>query len=328
MDQVVIANGCSGALELALTALLDPGSVLLVPRPGFPLYQVIAESHGATVLHYNLLPEQGWECDLEHLEELMGMYERGIVRGIVVNNPSNPTGSVYSDEHLRRIVKFCGRHHLPIVADEIYGDMTFGSAQFFPLAQVAWRMGNHVPVITASGLGKQYLLPGWRVGWIVFCDNRSQALRHIEAGAKRLAQVILGASHLAQSIVPALLASQSKDMVNAINRWKNEVRHTLETQAKSLCSDLDVCHGLSVVVPQGAMYAMVQIDVSRFDEAIQSDVDFATLLLEEENVFVLPGSAFGVANVFRVVFCASEVTLSTASLRISEFCTRHGIYSE
>ena len=325
MDDVVVANGCSGALELALTSLLDPGSVLLVPRPAFPLYQVIAESHGATLSHYNLLPDSGWECDLDHLEDLMSHHEAGVVRGIVINNPANPTGSVYSEVHLKRIVVFCGRHHLPIVTDEVYGDLTFGTAQFHPLAQVSWNMGNDVPIITASGLGKQFLLPGWRVGWLVFQDNNSEALQHIKAGVKRLAQVILGASHLAQSVIPALLVPESTHMINACTRWKNTVRQTLEKQASSLCHDLDACPGLSVVMPQGAMYAMVKINVSQFDDVIQSDVDFAKYLLEEENVFVLPGCAFGVANAFRVVFCASESTLQVASSRISAFCFRHGI---
>ena len=324
MEQVVIANGCSGALELALTALLDPGTVLLVPRPGFPLYQVIAESHGATVMHYNLLHDQAWECDLDHLEDLLCRCEPGVVRGIVINNPSNPTGSVYSEMHLQTIVNFCAHHHLPILSDEIYGDVTFGTARFHPMAQVAWKMGNQVPIITASGMSKQFLLPGWRVGWIVFQDNKEQSLQHVEAGVKRLAQVVLGASHLAQSVVPSLLAPESNHMKNTIDRWKNKVRYTLEKQAMILCHELEACAGLSVIKPEGAMYAMVKIDLSRFDMAIRSDIDFANLLLEEENVFVLPGCAFGMSNFFRVVFCASESTLVVAASRISSFCTRHG----
>ena len=169
-SSVVIANGCSGALELALTALLDPGTILLVPQPGFPLYQVIAESHGASVIHYRLLPDQSWECDLLHLEELVYTYGAQI-RGIVVNNPSNPTGGVFSRAHLESLVMFAKRHRLPIVADEVYGDLTFADCPFHPMASVAASLGNEVPIITASGLAKQYLVPGWRVGWIVFQDK-------------------------------------------------------------------------------------------------------------------------------------------------------------
>lgn len=184
-DQVVVANGCSGALELALTALLDDDSILLVPQPGFPLYQVIAESHGAQVMHYRLIEPTGapcnsdekdkvnWECDLQHLRELMHSISDGnrVIRGMVVNNPGNPTGAVFSERHLEQIIDFCDEFQLAVIADEVYGDLTFGKHLFFPLAGIAGRMGRRVPVITASGIGKQFLLPGWRVGWVAFQDK-------------------------------------------------------------------------------------------------------------------------------------------------------------
>jgi tyrosine aminotransferase len=174
-DQVVVANGCSGALELALTALLDVDSILLVPQPGFPLYQVISESHGARVVPYRLRPDHDWRVDLDHLDAVLRQYHanHNVVRALVLNNPSNPTGAVYSAEHLREIVSLCDAYHLPIVADEVYGDLVLDPAAtpFVPLAHVAAELGRRVPVITASGIGKQYLLPGWRVGWICFQDK-------------------------------------------------------------------------------------------------------------------------------------------------------------
>lgn len=171
-ENVIVANGCSGALELALTALLDPDTILLVPKPGFPLYQVIAESHGASVMHYRLDPERNWECDMDHLEEILAQDDTNQrIRGILINNPSNPTGGVFSEDHLMEILEFCDKHRLPIVADEVYGELVFGSNRFHPMAQMAARLGQQVPVITASGLGKQFLLPGWRVGWLTFHDK-------------------------------------------------------------------------------------------------------------------------------------------------------------
>ena len=193
-DDVVVASGCSGALELAITALLDEGTVLLVPRPGFPIYQVIAESHGAKVVYYDLDPDNNWECNLQHMEQVINRIERQhilssssssssssqplknssssrTIRGIVINNPSNPTGSVYSRAHLCEILQLAERCRLPIIADEIYGDLTFGEAIFRPIANVASSIESQVPIITASGLGKQYLVPGWRVGWLVFHDK-------------------------------------------------------------------------------------------------------------------------------------------------------------
>jgi tyrosine aminotransferase len=99
-DDVIIASGCSGALELAISVLLNEGDNLLVPCPGFPLYQVIAESLGGSVQHYNLRPEAGWECDLAHMESLVN--DR--TKAIVLTNPSNPCGSNYSAEHLTGVV--------------------------------------------------------------------------------------------------------------------------------------------------------------------------------------------------------------------------------
>ena len=149
------------------------------------------------------------------------------------------------------------------------------------------------------------------------------SLREVEAGAKRLAQVVLGASHLAQTAVPKLLNPHDK----IIQEWKANLKRMLEDQANFLCHKLAACPGLTVTEPQGAMYSIVHIDTSKFDPvAIQSDVDFSALLLREENVFVLPGTAFGVPGVFRVVFCAPNDVLEVAANRIRSFCERHTIH--
>ena len=135
---------------------------MLVPRPGFPLYEVIAKSHGASVLHYDVLPNQGWECDLEHMESILNESKQyttdgndKIIRGILINNPSNPTGAVFSKEHLTQIARLAAKYRIPIVSDEIYGDMTLGDREFYPMADIVSEIGSIVPVITASGIGKQ-----------------------------------------------------------------------------------------------------------------------------------------------------------------------------
>ena len=148
------------------------------------------------------------------------------------------------------------------------------------------------------------------------------SLREVEAGANRLAQVILGASHLVQTAIPCCLSPMTPGIV----QWKQQLRHTLERQARFLCAKLgQSCHGLEVIMPQGAMYAIIKIRCEQYDSMIQDDMDFTRLLLEEENVFVLPGSAFNVPNVFRVVFCSPETTLAVAADRIAAFCQRHAV---
>jgi tyrosine aminotransferase len=328
-DNVIIASGCSGALEISLSALLEEGSILLVPQPGFPLYQVIAESNGASVQYYNLKPDKNWEIDFNSIRYLYKNYG-GKIKGIVINNPANPTGAVFSYQHLLDFVTLCDELTLPIVADEIYGDLTFGENKFIPIIDViasasassssANNITCNVINITVSGCGKQYLIPGWRVGWAVFYDNQYGSLRDVEAGAKRLAQVVLGASHLTQSAVPVLLDPNNVE----IQQWKNELKSTLSNQASVLANALrGGTKQLEVLDAQGAMYVMCRLNVDEFDDSINNEIEFTELLLEEENVFVLPGSCFGVSNVVRLVFCAPAKTLTEAADRIISFCNNH-----
>ena len=142
-------------------------------------------------------------------------------------------------------------------------------------------------------------------------------MAEVQAGAHRLAQVILGASHLAQSAIPALLCRHDP----SLELWKENLRKTLASQAELLCFQLNECHGLEVLLPQGAMYAMVRISTELLD--IANDKEFSRLLLQEENVLVLPGSAFGMSNVVRVVFCLPPPVLEESTRRIAEFCRRH-----
>ena len=153
------------------------------------------------------------------------------------------------------------------------------------------------------------------------------AIQEVKKGAQRLAQVILGASHLAQVVIPAVLNPSTEVDRLATTSWKNQLHEMIQNQASLLCSLLNDCHGLEVIQPQGAMYAMVKINVDMFDDTITDDVSFMGLLLEEENIVVLPGKAFGMkdsfGDFFRVVFCAPEDIIQSAAKRMSCFCLRH-----
>jgi tyrosine aminotransferase len=322
-EHVIVTNGCSGALELALASLLDPGTSLLVPQPGFPLYEEIAESNGASVVKYRLDPNRNWECDMNHLEEILNENKNHEIRAMVINNPSS-YGAVFSEKHLLELLDFALKHRLLIVSDEVYGDLTFGDNEFHPLAVVAGAMhGSRVPVIITSGLSKQFLVPGWRIGWATFHDNVWGSLHDIEVGAQKLANLKHGAvSHLQQSVIPTLLSPNTKGLAS----WKECFRATLEHQARFLCSELDAnCNGLKMVSPpQGSMYTILSLDLDCFSIGkIANDVDFCRELVREENVFVLPGSSFGVPNTIRIAFGAHESILEKASSRIAEFCHRH-----
>ncbi|KAG7394630.1 hypothetical protein PHYBOEH_004940 [Phytophthora boehmeriae] len=314
MDDIIIASGCSGAIEIALQGLLNPGDNILLPKPAFPLYQAICEAHKIECRFYNLKPECNWEADLDHMQSLVDEN----TKAILVNNPSNPCGSVYSMPHLQQILALAELNKLPIIADEIYGDMVFGSNVFYPMATLT----KTVPVIAVGGLAKQFLIPGWRVGWIMVHD-RNDILKDVRTAYFKLSQNILGANSLVQSAIPDLLTpipGSAEEQSLAV--FKQQYFATLEGNAKFTIDTLLRIPGLEVVVPQGAMYAMVKVQTHVLTK-IKDDFDFTQKLLDEESVFVLPGQCFGMTNYFRIVFSAPHEVLEDAYTRIAQFCHRH-----
>lgn len=311
-DDVIIASGCSGALDLAITVLLNPGDSLLVPKPAFPLYQTLAHSKGISVKHYRLLPEKQWEVDLEHLESLID----GSTKAILVNNPSNPCGSVYSESHLRAILDIAKRHRLPIIADEIYGNLVFQGSPFFPMASLT----SDVPVLCAGGIAKEFLVPGWRVGWVCVHD-RGGRLADVRRGLYALSQLVLGANSLVLSALPSILSPvPGSEAARSLAAFHVSTLAILQCNALALSRRLAAVPGLHVVMPQGAMYLMLGFTPTA---VIPSDVEFSQLLLAEENVCVLPGTAFNIVNFVRIVFCAPEHILLEAADRIAAFVQRH-----
>eukprot|EP01113_Clastostelium_recurvatum_P021862 TRINITY_DN2595_c0_g2_i2.p1 TRINITY_DN2595_c0_g2~~TRINITY_DN2595_c0_g2_i2.p1 ORF type:complete len:466 (+),score=92.19 TRINITY_DN2595_c0_g2_i2:148-1398(+) len=304
---VILASGASGALELAMCVLLNPGDNILLPRPGFSLYNTIAGCKGFQVKYYDLCADKNWEANIEHMRSLVD----NKTRAILVNNPSNPCGSVYSATHLQEILAVAEEFKVPIISDEIYADMTFKGHKFFPIASLT----RTVPVLAIGGLAKRFLLPGWRLGWILVHDHGSEALAGVRAGLVALSQLILGPNSLVQSILPDILQ-------NTPSSFFDETMHTLETHARFMHERIAKIPGLTPVEAQGAMYQMIGIQLDKFKE-IHDDVDFMRKLLAEESVFVLPGQVFEYPAFFRVVLCAPLPKLQEACDRLAAFCARH-----
>ena len=241
---------------------------------------------------------------------------------LLVNNPSNPCGSVYSKEHLAALAAIALKYKLVILADEIYGNITFKGFDFHPMAAIT----TEVPVITVSGIAKEFLVPGWRVGWIIVHDT-DDILKEVKAGMIRLSQLTIGANVPIQGAIPSILTpTRGSADEAALKAFHTATMKQLEDNAMFTVEQLSKVKGLNVVIPQGAMYVMVGVDVeTAFDPAsgMKNDVDFAQKLLLEENVFVLPGKCFGVDNFFRVVFTAPKDKLAEAYARIALFCERH-----
>lgn len=316
IDDVIICSGCSGALELAISVFLNPGDNILLPRPGFSVYQVIADSLGAESRYYDLLADNNWECDFKSMESLIDSN----TKAILVNNPSNPCGSNYSREHLREIALFAKKHSLPIIADEIYGGIIFDGV-FTALSEV----GEDIPILSVNGIAKQFVVPGWRVGWIVILDTTDGKLREIKRGLHSLSQIILGANTLIQSIIPKLLcpapgSNEEKDLAAFHEHYLNVLRAN-SNSCEEIVSSVP---GLSIIKPSAAMYTMIGIDMAQFaNTKITNDIEFANRFLEEENVFVLPGQCFGMKNYIRLVICMPNEMIREALNRLKEFCLRN-----
>ena len=307
-SEVAITCGCSHALLLAMDVLCESGSTVLLPSPGFSLYRTLADYLGVEYKLYDLDPANNWEVDLAQLESLVTPK----TSAILVNNPSNPCGSNYSESHLKAILAVAERHNLPVISDEVYAHMVFEGEKFFSLQTVSTK----VPVLVCGGLAKRYMVPGWRVGWVALCDREKRlANGGVPAGLMRLSQTILGATSFVQAAIPYVMEhTPAEYYASSLN--------TLQENAKAFLAAIEGTPGLTVVVPKAAMYCMVGIDLAVFPK-FPSDVEFSQALLDEQQVFVLPGSCFTMPSYFRVVLCAPKDKMTDAATRIKAFCATH-----
>lgn len=213
---------------------------------------------------------------------------------------------MYSEAHLRDILAVAERHHVPIIADEIYGDLVFGDNKFHRLASLT----DTVPILSVSGMAKIFMVPGWRIGWCVVYD-RHGALSEVRKGLFKMSQLILGACHLVQSAVPVAMAPDAEAKADIATTFEAN-RAELERNASFTAEQLSKIAGLRTIVPAGAMYVMVGLEEGAF-EGIEDDRDFAQKLLSEEAVFVLPGQV-GVPR--RCSCCIGMVARSAADARL------------
>jgi len=307
-NDVFMTSGCSEALSHAIAALAAPGSNILLPRPGFPLYQVYCEYHGVEVRYYDLLPDAGWQIDVSSLAELAD--ERTCA--LLINNPSNPCGAVYSHKHLTEVLGVAEELRLPVIADEVYAEMSF-KEPFVACAAVT----PNVPVMSVCSLSKRWLAPGWRVGWItVYDSDGALASAEVPETLLKLCQTSLGPSAPMQAAIPAIF-----DQVPL--KWYSDALKALEESAQCCMRHCRSTPGLELAAePQGSMYCMVRLQPEALHGIGTDDVAFAGALLEEESVVVLPGKCFCAPGYFRVVYAAPPAVLDEAWARIGAFCKR------
>lgn len=299
IQDIFITTGASEAIDICLTALINEGENVLTPTPGYPLYTAIQSKLQLIENPYYLDENNGWQPNIEDIKSKIN----DKTRAIIIINPNNPTGANNSYDTLKKIVDLAIEHNLVIFSDEIYDKLLMDGEQHISVASI----NSDVPVITFGGLSKNYMVPGFRIGWGIVSGNKSVLKDYIEA-INKLLRARLCANHPEQyGIAPSLLGDQSHLEV-AVNKLTSRRNLTVEM--------LNSIPGISCVEPRGAFYAFPKI------HNISDDVHWTIELIKETGVVVVPGSGFGQlpgTNHFRVVFLPPENVLEKAYKLIASF---------
>jgi alanine-synthesizing transaminase len=284
-EHVFIGNGVSELIDLTLRALLNDGDEVLIPSPDYPLWTASVTLNGGRAVHYPCPPEAQFQPDLDALANLI----TDRTRALVIINPNNPTGAVYSREVLEAMVALAEKHNLVIFSDEIYDGMVYDAAEFIPVAPLV----KHTLCGTFSGLSKVYRACGFRVGWVVFNGTNELAKEYLN-GLDLLASLRLCSNVPGQwGVQTALGGYQSlKELIRPRGR--------LYESRRAVVRGVEASDYLKLVVPGGSMYAFVGADTDKLPDF--DDQEFAMELLETQHVLVAPGSSFNVdyRNYFRM----------------------------
>ena len=299
VQDVFVTNGASEAVDVCLTALLNPGENVLTPSPDYPLYSAVLCKTGAELNTYYLNEEDAWQPDLDDIKRKINSR----TRGIVLINPNNPTGALCTRSMLEEIAELARRHNLLIIADEIYDKLILDGGEQISIAAVA----QDVPVVTLGGLSKNYLAPGWRVGWVI-ASGESAAVKPYVEGAHKLLRARLSANHPEQYAIKPALEGPQDHLVSVIRR--------LSSRRDLTVNSCNATPHMSCVPPRGAFYAFPRIDVPEGDDV------FVKELLLEKHILVVHGSGFGQkpgTKHFRIVFLPQEEVLTKAYNEIGDF---------
>lgn len=304
IDDIYLGNGVSELIVMAMQALLNNGDEILIPAPDYPLWTASVTLSGGKAVHYLCDESAGWFPDLEDIKSKI----TSKTKGIVVINPNNPTGAVYSRELLEGIVKLAEENELILFADEIYDKILYDGAKHIPLASLT----EDVLVATFNGLSKSYRLAGFRSGWMFLSGAKVKARDYIE-GMDILSNMRLCSNVPAQQAIQTALGGYQS--INELIIPGGRLRDQRDTAMEILES----IPGISCVKPMGAIYLFPRIDQSVIN--IQNDEKFILDFLLQEHVLMVQGSGFNIPdkNHFRVVFLPREDELRTAMNKLASF---------
>ena len=304
LDDIYLGNGASELIVMATNGLLNNGDELLLPAPDYPLWTAAASLSGGTPVHYLCDEANGWMPDLNDIRAKI----TPATRGIVVINPNNPTGALYSDELLKAIVEIARQNGLVIFADEVYDKVLYDGAKHTAIASLS----EDVVTLTFNSLSKSYRSCGYRAGWMVVSGDKKAARDYIE-GLNMLSNMRLCPNVPGQwGIQTALGGYQSiKDLVGEGGRLRRQ---------RDLAYELiTAIPGVSCVKPSAALYMFPKLDAKVYP--IENDQLFFMELLQETRVMLVQGTGFNWPRPdhFRIVFLPHEEDLREAISRIAKF---------
>jgi len=296
---VFVTSGVSETVDACITALVNPGEDILTPRPDYPLYSAVLTKLGNPLNTYDLNEDDAWQPELADVERKVTPN----TRGIVLINPNNPTGSLCTRQMLEQVAEIARRHNLVVFADEIYDKLILDDTPHVAFAAVA----PDVPCVTFGGMSKNYLVPGWRIGWGIVSGDAAAIKRYNEA-VHRLLRGRLCANHPEQYAIKAALEGPQDHLA--------EVQRKLRSRRDVTQKWCEATPRVSCVAPRGAFYAFPRIDIPESDEV------FVKELIRQKHVMVVHGSGFGQkagTEHFRIVFLPDEETLTKAYAGIADF---------
>jgi alanine-synthesizing transaminase len=303
-DDVFLGNGVSELIVMALQGLLDPGDEVLVPSPDYPLWTGAVGLCGGRAVHYRCDEQEGWAPDLGHVAEQITPR----TRALVIINPNNPTGAVYSKDTLVGLLDLARRHRLLVLSDEIYDQILYEDA----VHECAAALAPDLLVLTLGGLSKTYRLAGFRSGWLVVSGPRAEAAEYLE-GLELLANMRMCPNVPAQyAIVPALGGKQSiEPLLQPGGRLREQRDHAWAA--------MNAIPGVDCVKPAGALYLFPRLDPDV--HKIADDERMCIDLLEQQHLLLTHGTGFNLATTdhLRLVFLAPVEVLDDAIGRLARF---------
>ncbi|MEZ5492145.1 MAG: pyridoxal phosphate-dependent aminotransferase [Gammaproteobacteria bacterium] len=307
INDIYLGNGVSELITMSMQALLNNGDEVLIPAPDYPLWTASVSLSGGRPVHYLCDETAEWQPDLADIESKITEN----TKALVIINPNNPTGAVYSREVLLEIVEVARKHNLVLFADEIYSKITFDGAQHIPLASLC----DDLLVVSFNGLSKAYRLAGFRCGWMILSGDKERASSYIE-GLDILTNMRLCANVPGQFAVQTALGGYQSinELILAGGRLYDQRNRAWEL--------LTQIPGVSCVKPKGAIYMFPRLNPDYYQ--VTNDARLILELLDEEKILLVQGSAFNIKdnNHFRLVFLPREDILEKAAESLARFLAR------